>query len=154
MLTVETRGHKMSEQSHLMILATALKSINLAFEAQFNALTNDMATEAVLKALDCVEASHHTSPSSDTILYTSQGQHHGRPAFQHHQLSVLATMTAAATAARLSDFAIVSESAAGAALSSEPTPNKPFQNYLVFSLVTPVHLPTITDTGAMQHTTN
>jgi hypothetical protein len=70
------------------------------------------------------------------------------------QLSVLAAMTTAATAARLSDLAIVSESAASAALSSELTPNKPFQNYSVFSLVTPLHLPTIADTGAMQHTTN
>jgi hypothetical protein len=70
------------------------------------------------------------------------------------QLSVLTTMTTTTAAARLSNFTIVSESAAGAALSSEPTPNKPFQNYSVFSLVMPIHLPTITNTGATQHTTN
>ncbi|ELR24539.1 integrase core domain containing protein [Acanthamoeba castellanii str. Neff] len=253
MLAIETGGHKMSERSRLMILATALKSINPAFEAQFNALADDTATEAVLKALDHVEASHHASPSSDTILYAGQGQHHGRPAFQHRQApygahaqtppnslpprhptgprlprqqrrdnwgsdrgrwcslhnssghsleecreaaarglagatpratpqtahtaalaamtaaavaaassfllhtpqsSILAAMTAATAAAHPSDFAIVSESAAGAALSSEPTPNKPFQNYSVFSLVAPIHLPTIADTSATQHTTN
>ncbi len=69
--------------------------------------------------------------------------------------SVLAAMTMAATAAHLSDFAIVSESTASvAAVSSVSAPNKPFQNYLVFSLVTPINLPTIADTGAMQHTTN
>ncbi len=69
--------------------------------------------------------------------------------------SVLAAMTMAATAAHLSDFAIVSESTASvAAVSSVSAPNKPFQNYLVFSLVTPVDLPTITNTSAMQHTTN
>jgi transposase InsO family protein len=85
MLAIKTGGHKMSEQSHLMILTTALKSINPAFKAQFNALTNNMATEAVLKALNHVKASHHASPSSNTILYAGQGQHHRRPAFQHRQ---------------------------------------------------------------------
>jgi hypothetical protein len=236
-----------------MILTTALKSINPAFKAQFNALANNTATEAILKALNHVKASHHASPSSNTILYASQGQHHGRPAFQHHQAlysahaqmppnslppqhptgphlphqqrhdnwgsdrghwcslhnssghsleechkaaahgltgatpratpqtahttalavmttttitaasslplhtpqsSILTAMTAATTAARPSNFTIVSESAASAALSSEPTPNKPFQNYSVFSLVAPIHLPTITNTSATQHTTN
>jgi hypothetical protein len=78
-------------------------------------------------------------------------------ALPHHALllSVLAAMTAAAAAACLSDFTIVSESTAGmAALSSALVPNKPFQNYLVFSLVSPVDLPTIADTSAMQHTMN
>jgi hypothetical protein len=72
------------------------------------------------------------------------------------QSSVLAAMTAATAAVRPSDFAIVSESVAGTAVAFlELTPiNKPFLNYLVFSLVALVDLPTIADTGAMQHTTN
>lgn len=50
----------------------ALRSVNLVFETQFNMLADDMPMEVVLKALDHVEASHHTVCSSDTLLYAGQ----------------------------------------------------------------------------------
>jgi hypothetical protein len=72
------------------------------------------------------------------------------------QSTMLAAMTAAAAAARPSDFAVVSESDVCAATPSVKTTtnNKSHTNYSVFSLVPTVRLPTIADTGAMQHTTN
>jgi hypothetical protein len=254
-LAAETGGHKMSERSRLIILATALKSINPAFDAQFNALVDDSLVEAVLKAFNRVEASRHASPNSNAILYTGQHQHqcshftgqhqhgqqrqqpqqptsaygqghgqaHGQVHRQSHrhgnwgeghsrycslhdshghlldeccenaclrpsqaspcattlatmtaaavaaasampahalQSAIFAAMTAAAAAARLSDFAIISEpDAHGAAAVVAPAVapisiNKSHANYSVFSLVPTISLPTIADTGATQHTTN
>lgn len=75
----------MSEWSQLIILSTTLKSINPAFKAQFNTLTDDTPTEAILKALDHIKASHHAAPSSDAILYAGQAdQHH----YRNHQHQV------------------------------------------------------------------
>jgi hypothetical protein len=76
------------------------------------------------------------------------------------QSAIFAAMTAAAAAARLSDFAIISEpDAHGAAAVVAPAVapisiNKSHANYSVFSLVPTISLPTIADTGATQHTTN
>jgi hypothetical protein len=249
-LTAKTEGHKMLEWSQLIILATALKSINPVCEAQFNALLDDMPMDAILKALNCVEALHHATSGPEAVLYTGQGhQQHGCQVFQHWQAphsmfvphapqwnlagsclhyqhdnwsgdkgkwcslhnlnshslkecheaaaqgliaapaqatpptthtaalttmtaaaimatatlpphtpqsSVLAAMTTTTATARPRNFAIVSESVTGTTTAfSEPTPiNKPFPNYSVFSLVALVDLPTIANTGAMQHTTN
>jgi hypothetical protein len=78
----------MLEHSQLVILTTALKNINPTFKAQFNALTDDTSTKAVLKALDHMEASHHTptNSNSNTMLYTGPGyQHHRRPPIQQGQ---------------------------------------------------------------------
>jgi hypothetical protein len=58
----------MLEWSRLVILATALKSIDPAFEA------DDSTVEVVLKVLDCVEVLHQATLSSDAILFASQHQ--------------------------------------------------------------------------------
>ncbi len=74
------------------------------------------------------------------------------------QATIFAAMTAAAAAARPSDFAIVSESGAAGTEAAHPTVsttfNKPGSAYSTFLLVQAVHLPTIADTGATQHTIN
>ncbi|ELR23051.1 uncharacterized protein ACA1_360770 [Acanthamoeba castellanii str. Neff] len=43
-------------------------SINPVFEAQFNALLDDMPMDAVLKALDCVEALHHATSGPEMAI--------------------------------------------------------------------------------------
>jgi hypothetical protein len=69
--------------------------------------------------------------------------------------SVLAAMAAAATAAHSSDFAVTNDRGSQAAWPIVPNEgaNKPVPHY-AFSLIPPIHLPTIANTGATQHTTN
>jgi hypothetical protein len=70
------------------------------------------------------------------------------------QASIFAAMTAAAASARPSDFPVTTEADVYVTMvSSESHDNKQHSIYSVF-LMSPVSLPTITDTGATQHTTN
>jgi len=57
MLAADTRGHKISERSRLIILATALRGISPDSDAQFNTLTDNTPAETVLCTLNRVEAS-------------------------------------------------------------------------------------------------
>lgn len=233
-LATETGRHKMLEQSRLVILVTVLKSIDPAFEAQFNTLADDSTVEVVLQALNHMEASHQATPSSDAVLFAGQHQdQHGQPTgpapqhrqqqhqqqqqFHHHRnwndshskyclfhnshghslkechkntclrpsqqaphaatlvamtttaittassmpmhtspSTMLTAMTTATTTAHPSNFTIISKSNAHTVTPTmEATINNTSHvNYSVFSLVPTMHLPTNTDTGAMQHTTN
>jgi hypothetical protein len=75
----------------------------------------------------------------------------------HTSLStMLTTMTTATTTAHPSNFTVVSKSNAHTVTPTMEATinNKSHVNYSVFSLVPTVHLPTITDMGATQHTTN
>jgi len=65
-------------------------------------------------------------------------------------------MTATAAAAHPSDFNVVSKRHLQALVPTtvDVPINKQVPLYSVFSLIPTVHLPTIADTGATQHTTN
>jgi hypothetical protein len=70
------------------------------------------------------------------------------------QSLIFTTMTTTTAATCPSDFTIISESEVSTTTVPQPMLNKQLHNYSVFSLMAPIHLPTIANTGATQHTTN
>ena len=110
---------------------------------------------------ECGEVAHRCSPQiathATTLAAMTAAAMALATALLPHMLqpSIFAAMTAATASACPSDFAIVTESNTCAAVGTlDLATNKQHSIYSVFSLLVPVHLPTIADTGATQHTTN
>ncbi|ELR21686.1 uncharacterized protein ACA1_231430, partial [Acanthamoeba castellanii str. Neff] len=124
-LATETGRHKMLEQSRLVILVTVLKSIDPAFEAQFNTLADDSTVEVAPHAATLV------AMTTTAITTASSMPMHTSPS------TMLTAMTTATTTAHPSNFTIISKSNAHTVTPTmEATINNTSHvNYSVFSLL-------------------